>query len=692
MDAKQHPEKLADRYQVIDIIGSGGVGTVYRAIDPVLNKEVAVKVLKHNSDETTAVRLQREAMAAGKLNHPHICRIDNFGQTQDGSPYMVMEYLNGHDLATQIKSNGALDLPSALEIAIQICGALSYAHKHGIIHRDLKPANVLLLDTKNDDIFTKLLDFGVASLESKKGDLTEVGAIVGSPLYMSPEQVKGEETQAVSDIYSFGCMLFEMLTGKPPLKGESVIETLALHKNTPAPLLSDYGDFPPLLVALVKDCLAKDPSARPQSVSDVLSKLEIIQQEVLNPKESSAPVFDAEAALREQKKKRTILVSSLLVGALAVVGLGFIIKDVFSRKAIPAQGLNKCAFDGVTENYFGDYKDPSLLFHPDGDQSRGIRMRAVPDVTDDDMKALKGKHFSRLCMDGAPINGSGLKYILDSGVEILSLELTRVSDENTHYFAEMRRLQGLSLYSDVLTDAGIEPMSDLRKFTMLEIGSENITDAGLAHFKHMDNITFLHLRGSKLSVNCLKSFSKLNKLKTLILDKIAIKSDLSGLTKSFPSLSTFSMENPLELAPESIESLGATKIQALHFFNTKLNEKQFQAITTISHLGALTFSNTEFDGEYFSKLQSMKNLQYLNIFSTKRISDKTLADICKLKQVTHLDFSRSDINQNNLMKLLRHPTLQYLNFHDCVQVNINMTDEFRQAYKSLWGRDIQIFF
>ncbi len=691
MDPK-HPEKLADRYQVIDIIGSGGVGTVYRAIDPVLNKEVAVKVLKHNSDETTTVRLQREAMAAGKLNHPHICRIDNFGQTQDGSPYMVMEYLSGHDLATHIKSNDALDLPSALEIAIQICGALSYAHKHGIIHRDLKPANVLLLDTKNDDIFTKLLDFGVASLESKRGDLTEIGAIVGSPLYMSPEQVKGEEVQAASDIYSFGCMLFEMLTGKPPLKGESLIETLALHKNAQAPLLSDYGDFPPLLVTLVKDCLAKDPAARPQSVSDVLSKLEIIQQEVLNPKESSAPVFDAEAALKEQRKKRTIVVSALLVGSLVVVGLGLIIKDVFSRKAIPSQGLYEPAFDGVTDNYFGDEKDPSLLFHPDGDQSGGIRMRAVPDVTDDDMKALKGKHFERLCLDGAPINGSGLKYILDSGVEVLSLELTRITDENTHYLSELKRLRSVSLYSDVLTDAGIEPMSDLKRFTMLEFGSDNITDDGIAHFKNMNNITFLHLRGSKLTVNCLKSQSKLDKLKTLTLDKMVIKGDLSGINKNFPMLSTFSMENPLALDPKAIESLSTTKIQSLRFYNTKMNHEQFQAITNLSQLKSLTFSNTEFDGEYFAELARMKNLYNLNLQGMKKISDKSIEDICKLKQVTQLEFVRSDITQKNLMKLLSHPALLYLNFHDCIQINSDMTDEFKQAYKSQWGHDVVVFF
>lgn len=691
MDSKQ-PEKLADRYQVIDIIGSGGVGTVYKAIDPILGKTVAVKVLQHNTDGTTAARLQREAIAAGKLNHPHICRIDNFGQTQDGSPYMVMEYLEGRDLASQINTGGALDLESSLEIAIQICGALSYAHKNGIIHRDLKPANVLLLDTNNDTIFTKLLDFGVATLESKKGDLTEAGVIVGSPLYMSPEQIKGEDAQVVSDIYSLGCMLFEMLTGKPPLKGDSVIETLALHKNAEAPLLSEYGDYPPQLVALVKDCLAKDSSNRPQNASNVLSRLESIQQEVLNPKELAAPTHDPEAELRELKKRRAIAVSSICVGTLVVLGIGFVIKDIYSRRPIPETRVSKNPLHGVDEQFFGDTKNPINVFHPDRDQSHGIRLRAVPDVTDEDMKVLKGKRIARLCMDGAPITGSGFQYILKSGIESLSLELTRVSDANTHYLSEMKNLRSFSLYSDALTDAGIKPISDLQRISSLEIGSENFTDAGIAQFKNTDNLTYLHLRGSKLTVDCLKHLGRLNKLKTLDLDKMAIKGDLSGLLKNFPILWTLSIEQPPVLEVTSLKSLAATKIQALHIYNTKLDEGQFKALASNSNLKSLTFSNTKFDGEYFTNLAQMRNLNNLNLLSMKKISNKSIEDICKMKNLTHLEFVKSDVTQENLNALLRHPRLEYLNFHDCILVNSNMTDEFKREYKSRWGREVEILF
>jgi len=692
MENKHQPEKIADRFQIVEIIGSGGVGTVYKAIDPMLNKEVAVKVLNHNADGTTAARLQREAIAAGKLNHPHICRIDNFGQTQDGAPYMVMEYLKGQDLASKIKADGAIDLESALEIAIQICGALSYAHKTGIVHRDLKPANVLLLDTANDAVFTKLLDFGVATLESRKGDLTEVGAIVGSPLYMSPEQVKGEEAKAVSDIYSFGCMLFEMLTGKPPLKAESVIETLALHKNTEAPLLSEYGDYPPNLVALMRDCLAKDPADRPQNASDVLSRLENIQQEVLNPKEIATPAHDPEAELRELRKRRTIAIASILVGVMIVLGGGYIIKDVYSRRAIPETKVSKSPLQGVDDKYFGDTKSAVNLFYSDGDQSRGTRLRAIPDTTDDDMKVLKGRKFRALCMDGAPIDGSGFQYILDSGVEALSLELTRVSDKNSHYFAQMPRLRSISLYSDALTDKGITPMADLSKFSTMEIGSENLTDAGIAEFKNLQNITFLHLRGSKMTVDCLKHLGKLNKLKTITLDKIAIKGDLSLMLKNFPSLKSFSIEEPPVLEVDSLKSLANTSVKSLQIFNTKINAEQFKAITNNSNFVSLTFSNTVFDGEYFASLAQLKGLYQLNLHNMKVISMQTIEDLCKVKNLTHIEFARSDVNQKNLSGLLNHQSLQYLNFHDCILMNSDMTDRFNKEYKARWGREVSIYF
>lgn len=691
METKGQPEKIADRYEVIDTIGSGGVGTVYKAMDPLLNKEVAVKILKRNSDGNTAARLQREAMAAGKLNHPHICRIDNFGQTADGSPYMVMEYLKGQDLASQIKSSGALRLESALEIGIQVCCALSYAHKNGIVHRDLKPANVLLLNSKNDAVFTKLLDFGVASLESQKGDLTQAGAIIGSPLYMSPEQIKGEEVGPPSDIYSFGCMLFEMFTGEPPLKGNSIVETFALHKNAEAPSLSNYGNFPESLVSLISECLAKDPDNRPKNAGEVLTRLEKIQHDFLNPVTTSTSFNSEDAELKEKRKKRTILLSTITVGTLAALSLGFIIKDICTRKAIPeTKVLRKCAMEDVPEVFFGDARNARDLFPPERDQSRGASLRAVPTVTDQDMKVLKGRKMYRLCMDGTPIDGSGLQYVLDSGLQNLSLGLTRVTDENTHYLTELKKLRTLNLKSDLLTDEGIKPLSGLSGLTFLTVDSDNITNGAISNFNKLVNLQYLHIGGKNLTADCLKNLNKPKKLHTLTLDGMAIKGDLSGALSEIPKLFALIFQEPLLLESESIKSLSNSTVNNLSFVNMKVSAEQFKAITSIQKVKRLCFNNVEFEGENFAGLKDMQSLGVLNMMNIKKFSNKTMEDISKNKRITDLEIVKSDFSEENLKTLLKHPGLRYLNLHDCFLLESDMIESFRAEYKSCWGRDLEI--
>lgn len=690
MESKRQPEKIADRYTVIDTIGSGGVGTVFKAIDPLLNKEVAVKVLQHNSDGTTAARLQREAMAAGKLNHPHICRIDNFGQTADGSPYMVMEYLEGSDLSSKIKSTGALDIADALEVARQVCGALSYAHNNGVVHRDLKPANVLLLNTGSDTIFTKLLDFGVASLESRKGDLTEAGAIIGSPLYMSPEQIRGEEVSPSSDLYSFGCMLFEMLTGMPPFKGASIVETFSLHKSADPPSLSDYGDFPAELVSLITHCLCKNAEDRPKNASEILTRIEKIQQDLLNPVVPIAPEHDEDAELREKRKKRTIMISSVFVGVLAFVGLGLIVKDIYTRQKVPVTlPSGPCAFAGMAEVYFDDDRDPNDTFQLDRDQSHGLALRAIPTVKDEEMKVLKGRKLARLCMDGATISGSGFKYLLDEPIEVLSLELTRFTDENTHYLAKLKKLRSLSLYSNALTDAAIPPISDVSKLTSLEFGSDNITNNGIAKFKNMDRINYLRLHGNKLTPDCLKRL-KMRSLHTLTLDRMPITGDLSSALNAFPNLKILCIQEAPVLDIESIKSLAETNVVHLCFYSMKISDQQFKEIVSEKKLSRLLFSNVQFEGENFSLLSEMPNLGVLEFLNLKKVSNKMIEDICKNKRITDLEFVRCNFTKENLNQFLKHQNLRYINLNDCFLLDQKDIDAFKAQYKSMWGRDVQV--
>jgi serine/threonine protein kinase len=237
-------------YEILTPIGSGGMGEVYKARDTRLDRTVAIKI----SNEKFSERFEREARAVAALNHPHICTLHDVGPD-----YLVMEYIEGQPL------KGPLPLQQALKYAVQICDALDAAHRQGIIHRDLKPGNILV--TKSG---VKLLDFGLAKLSGDKMRavvehtmtmaLTGQGQIVGTLQYMSPEQLQSQETGAGSDIFSFGLVLYEMLTGKRAFDGSSPASVIAAILERPAPSIADVA--PPALDRALRRCLEKDPDNR----------------------------------------------------------------------------------------------------------------------------------------------------------------------------------------------------------------------------------------------------------------------------------------------------------------------------------------------------------------------------------------------------------------------------------------------
>lgn len=214
------PEKIAERYQIKGIIGSGGMGVVLLGYDPNLGIDVAIKMLQKEASDKEVARLQREAMLAGRLNHIHIGKVYDFGTAEDESPYMVMEYFKGQTLSDLIRYKNRLSFEEARPIFIQLCEALLHAHHQGIVHRDLKPSNVFLARQGqgiHGPANVKLLDFGVAKVEASSGEITAAGSIVGSPAYMSPELAEGIDADHRSDIYSLGCLMFETLVGTPPI-------------------------------------------------------------------------------------------------------------------------------------------------------------------------------------------------------------------------------------------------------------------------------------------------------------------------------------------------------------------------------------------------------------------------------------------------------------------------------------------
>jgi serine/threonine protein kinase len=269
---------IAGQFRILQRIGSGGMGAVYKAEQPEMNRFVAIKILhpKYVSRPDLVSRFRREARAMSHLSHPNTARVFMYGQLEDGACYIVMEYLEGKNLAQVTRAEGMLQPARAGNIMVQVCGALEEAHRQGMVHRDLKPENIFLTSQGGITDFPKVLDFGLAKVtqrEMRPGSLilTQEGMVFGTPEFMSPEQARGQSLDARSDIYSLGCILYEMLTGKLPFDASQPMDYLALQiRGTPIPLgqrIPGLG-FPAGLENVVMLALEKDPAKRHATAAD----------------------------------------------------------------------------------------------------------------------------------------------------------------------------------------------------------------------------------------------------------------------------------------------------------------------------------------------------------------------------------------------------------------------------------------
>jgi len=313
-------------YEILSLLGAGGMGEVYRARDTRLERTVAIKVLPDTlaGDPQFRERFDREARAISQLTHPHICTLYDVGE-QAGVAFLVMEYLEGETLADRL-AKGALPLDQALQIAIAIASALEKAHRAGIVHRDLKPGNIIL--TKGG---AKLLDFGLAKtgasaiagtalsmLPTALADLTAQGTILGTFQYMAPEQLEGREADARTDIFAFGAVVYEMVTGQKAFEGQSRASLIsAIMLSDPPPIATSQRLTPPALDHVVSACLAKDPDGRWQSASDLRGELQWIAH-AGSQASARAPVV-AGRWRRERVAWASVALLSLLAATLVSV-------------------------------------------------------------------------------------------------------------------------------------------------------------------------------------------------------------------------------------------------------------------------------------------------------------------------------------------------------------------------------------
>jgi serine/threonine protein kinase len=270
-------------------LGAGGMGAVYAVHDTYLAKDVAIKMLVvPSSDPEILTRFQREAKLVSSLNHPNIVSVLDFGISEDNKPYMVMEYIKGKTLDRVIKESHGISVHKAMPVFVQICAGLVHAHERDILHRDVKPSNIIVTALGDEISAVKILDFGLAKTQAIGVEtITKVGTVMGSPLYLSPEQALCQTIDQRSDIYSFGCLMYETLSGRPPFKGENALDTIAIKQRETAPLL-DANVIPVQLVKIVARCLATKAQDRYQTMVELFSDLHALEEVLLD---SSAELY-----------------------------------------------------------------------------------------------------------------------------------------------------------------------------------------------------------------------------------------------------------------------------------------------------------------------------------------------------------------------------------------------------------------
>jgi hypothetical protein len=427
-------EVIAGRYTLEELCGSGGMSSVYRAHDRMLERDVAIKILhaSYLEDDDAVERFRREARSVAQLSHPNVVTIIDRGE-EDGHQFIVFEYVPGNTLKDYLAQRGPLPPGEAVSVAIEVGKGLAYAHRQGIVHRDVKPQNVIL----NGDGLPKVTDFGIARSVDVEKSFTQTGTVLGTSDYIAPEQATGGPAGPESDVYGLGCVLFELLTGSTPYSGGSFVDVAMKHIHSPTPSVRERRpEVPPRLAAAVERAMAKDPADRFASMDEFVAELEACRAGLGRPAdettavvpEAPAPVPPARpvapAARRPPRRVGATLLPILL--GLLVAGA------VAAAFMLSGDGSNPLLDAGAGAS--GPIELQAVVsYDPDGDGQE--HAEALPNATDGDETTYWTTESYRAPL--SLIGKDGVGFVLDAGESAKLSELVVVSD-TPGFTAEIR--------------------------------------------------------------------------------------------------------------------------------------------------------------------------------------------------------------------------------------------------------------
>jgi len=519
---------LVERYHIKSKLGQGGMGSVYTAHDDVLDRDVAIKTVpRTNLNDIELVRFHREGKAASTIRHPNVIQMLDFGLLENGQPYMVMELINGVSIADLLAAEGPLEPDLALKVVEQVASGMVAVHKEDILHRDLKTNNIMLTNLGSKDMLVRIVDFGIAKTHSHDAEtsaLTKAGQIFGSPHYMSPEQIRGDELDNRADVYSLGCILFEMLTGQTLFAGETVMEVVTKHLSDPVPRLWEVTEekFPMELERLVAHMVAKERDERFGSMDEVIEYIAEVK-EVVDEDMEQKRIAAAEAARQQAEtgvfKKRQldkrVIVAGMAAALMFLAGSIWMVVNALTQNKPPAvekqnrvdqkkrhKSLESAEFEFSVLDKTPDLNfrlgvnhsgtaTPALqklvLTHPklsEADKEKFDLIFIDSKFVPSDVKLIAKLKPARLQLDGC--TGVDEKMLAEiakiQSIASISLNMTHgLSPSALAQLSALPRLVSLSLDDCDLTDAHLQAMSKIQTLCWISVRNNlHVTTSGIA--------------------------------------------------------------------------------------------------------------------------------------------------------------------------------------------------------------------